>query len=199
MFSQGDVIVRREVFHGAVYSGVPAHVVEDTPDLLAIFVQTGSEIGFPPHKFHHQWKDRGIFTWQGHGKLSLQRPDDAYSVDVFWDGPDRDFSCWYLNLQEPFHRTPLGFDTMDHEIDVLVLPDGSIHEKDQDLFAEAVQNGKFSAAEAGEILTTRDHVVEMVRGGDRWWNDNWREWAPPASWTAEALPHCWAQLPTGRV
>lgn len=194
MFSPGDVIVRREVFHGSVFSGMPVHVVEDSPQLLETFVQTGSEIGYPPHKFRHPWIDQGIFAWRGHGKLSLQRPGEAYSVDVFWTGPERKFACWYINLQEPFRRTAVGIDTMDHELDVQVLPDGSVQEKDQDHFAKAVRIGKFSAAEAQAISSTRDQILEMTRDGQPWWDEKWREWTPPSHWKAKNLPANWAQM-----
>ncbi len=65
-----------------------------------------------------------------HGVLMLQRPGEAHAVWHFWDGPDRDFTCWHLNLQAPFRRTPIGYDTQDLELDLVVSPDGSFVLKD---------------------------------------------------------------------
>jgi predicted RNA-binding protein associated with RNAse of E/G family len=37
-----------------------------------------------------------------------------------------------INLQEPFRRTPIGIDTQDHELDVIVLTSGEWSVKDED-------------------------------------------------------------------
>jgi Protein of unknown function (DUF402) len=42
----------------------------------------------------------------------------------FWRGEHDAFTCWYVNLEEPFHRTPIGIDFADLELDIVVLPDG---------------------------------------------------------------------------
>jgi hypothetical protein len=115
----GDVVVRRDVWRGRPWVGVAAIVIQDGPRLLAVYVPEGAEIGveagaeFP---IVHPW--HGLGNWQGHGIVVLHRPGDAYSVWVFWDGEDRRFSAWYLNLEEPFVRTALGIDTRDHELDL---------------------------------------------------------------------------------
>jgi hypothetical protein len=44
---------------------------------------------------------------------------------MHWEGAARAFGAWYVNLQEPFRRSRLGFDTQDLELDVVVSPDGS--------------------------------------------------------------------------
>ena len=41
---------------------------------------------------------------------SRGRPWFAMPV-VVWDGPERAFAGWYLNLTESFRRTTVGFDT----------------------------------------------------------------------------------------
>ena len=71
----------------------------------------------------------------------LQRPDDHYAVWHFWDGPDRDFVCWYLNLQTAFVRSPDGYSTQDLELDVLVFADGSHIVKDDELLDESGGRG----------------------------------------------------------
>ena len=51
---------------------------------------------FVPGPEVHPWADRE--AWQGHGVLQLQRPGEMHAVWVFWSGPDRTFSYWYVNL-----------------------------------------------------------------------------------------------------
>ena len=54
----------------------------------------------------------------GHGTLMLRRPGDRYSIWVFWDGDEREFECWYVNFEEPYRRSKIGIDTLDHELDL---------------------------------------------------------------------------------
>lgn len=69
-------------------------------------------------------------AWAGHGCLMVQRPGEHHAVWHFWDGADRRFSHWYVNLQTAFRRTAIGYDTQDLEVDAgchwwdIPLPDG---------------------------------------------------------------------------
>lgn len=54
----------------------------------------------------------------------VQRPGDPHAVWHFWTGPDREFTCWYINLQADFVRAAIGYDTQDFELDLVVFPDG---------------------------------------------------------------------------
>jgi len=45
-WSPGDVIVRREVWHGRPWLANPLYVVEDTDDLLVLYQPEGSPWGF---------------------------------------------------------------------------------------------------------------------------------------------------------
>jgi len=108
-------------------------VVADVPDLLATYLPEGAQFAFADgHPLGpHPWSGRP--AWQGHGVLMLQRPGESYAVWHFWDGPQRDFAGWYVNLQEPFRRTTLGFDTQDLELDLWAPAEGGWALKDNDL------------------------------------------------------------------
>jgi len=101
------------VWQGKPWLGTIVFVVEDTPDLLASYLPEGSPFIFPdgewPGDGRHPWHGRGV--WEGHGVLMLQRPGESYAVWHFWNGPGRRFGGWYLNLQEPFRRTAVGYDS----------------------------------------------------------------------------------------
>lgn len=137
----GQLIVRREVlglghdFHpsprpdwyGRAWEALPVFVVEDTDEHLVTYIPEGAEMGFvdgewPTPDGKHPWHRRT--HWQGHGCLMVQRPGDPYAVWHFWDGPDRDFTCWYINLQADHRRTEIGYDTQDFELDFVVFPGG---------------------------------------------------------------------------
>ncbi len=111
----GQTIVRREVLNdGRSWLAFPFVVVRDDAELLATYIAEGAPFSFTPGAWptsdgRHPWSDRE--GWSGHGTLMLQRPGEMRAVRVFWEGPDRRFSCWYINIQEPFRRTADGFDT----------------------------------------------------------------------------------------
>ena len=47
--------------------------------------------------------------------------------------PAWEFLGWYVNLEEPFRRTPLGFDVRDLQLDILVDPERKWRWKDSEL------------------------------------------------------------------
>ncbi|MEU5690364.1 DUF402 domain-containing protein [Actinosynnema sp. NPDC020468] len=191
-FSPGDVVLRREVLHGRVWSVLPSLVVRDEPGLLVLFTAPGTPFGYPPHPYPHKWQLQGSTHWRGNGRLQLHRPRDAYSVDLFWKGEDRVFNGWYLNLQDPYRRTPFGIDTLDHELDYSVSPDGTWREHDRDEFEAQVAEGKYTA-EQGEAIRRQGAEIEaMLTAGTQWWDPSWADWTPDPSWSAPALPRDWA-------
>lgn len=123
----GEVVVRREVLSdGRVWLELPVIVVRDDPDLLATYIAEGAPFRFPAGDWptpdgHHPW--HALTSWEPPGVLMLQRPGEAYAVWVFWSGPNREFDCWYINLQQPFRRTTTGYDTLDMELDIVVPVD----------------------------------------------------------------------------
>ena len=158
-------------------------VLRDDDDLLVTYLFEGSPFSTPDPDFPwgaHPWLRYGSF--RGHGVLMQQRPGDAHAVWAFWTGPERVFSHWYVNFQDPFVRTADGFDTFDHELDLVVMPDGSYHWKDVAEFEQMVADGKFSDAEAQGIRDEAAKVVAALDRGERWWDESWAAWTPPPGW-----------------
>ena len=188
----GTVVVRREVWRGRPWAAIPVIVVRDEPELLVTYIAEGAELGFSDGDWpggRHPWY--GKAAWRGHGVLMLQRPADAYAVWAFWRDPGRGFAGWYVNFQAPFARTAAGYDTLDHELD-LWLPDGRAWEwKDRHLLEQRVAEGRFTPAEADRIRGDAARVAAELDAGRRWWDDDWADWAPDASWAAPALPRGW--------
>jgi hypothetical protein len=195
-FSPGDVVLRREVLHGRPWAVLPTRVIVDEPGLLAVFVVPGTPLGLPDHHWPHGWRTSGATRWRGHGKLLLHRPDDAYSVDLYWRGEDRAFHGWYLNLQDPYRRTPLGFDTLDHELDYWIPADGSPWEdRDRAEFEEQVLLGKYSPELAERVRQQGEDIEKMIVTGSTWWDPAWADWAPDPDWEVPALPDGWEDYP----
>ena len=181
MWSEGERILRREVRNdGWSWAEMPVVVVRDEPDLLATYLAEGTGFTFPPGPETHPWAGRG--AWEGHGVLMLQWPGEMHAVWVFWDGPDRELACWYLNLQEPFRRTRHGYDTQDLELDVVVHPDGRVELKDEELLDLRVREGRFTDDQAREIRAEGDRLVARLHAGERWWDPWWALWEPDPAW-----------------
>lgn len=188
----GEMIVRRERWRGETYSGYAAIVVEDQPYQLALYLPEGAPFGFPEGSWpgDHLWAGRT--AWEGHGLSMLHRPGDASAIFVFWEGPDRAFSRWYLNLQAPYRRTAIGIDTLDHVLDLWSTDGTEWHRKDEELLDERVQEGFLSPAEAGLIRAEADRFEQEIAESGPWWDPAWKHWEPDPSWPAPELPEGWA-------
>lgn len=194
MWRPGDVIVRREVWRGRPYGAWGGHVVSDEDDLLVLYMPAGSPLEFA-HDFFgapHPWGRRK--RWHGHGVLQLQRPAEMHSVWVFWDGPDRDFAAWYVNIQEPFRRTPIGVDTQDLELDIVVEPDGSWTVKDDDKLEAWVERGRYTEADVSAIRAEGARLIAELDAGRRWWSEDWASWEPDPEWQVPELPDGWDRV-----
>jgi len=188
----GEAIVRREVWRGEPKGAWAGLVVEDTPELLALYMPEGSQFAFPGDFFGapHPWsrKDR----WEGHGVLQLQRPGSMHAVWVFWQGPSRELGAWYVNLQEPFRRTARGFDTQDLELDIVVAVDGSWRYKDDEKLEGWIERGRWTADEVAAIRREGARVAAELDAGRQWWSAEWAEWEPDPAWSLPELPPDWA-------
>ena len=192
-WERGDIVVRRDVWRGRPWVGVAAIVISDDPGLLALYVPEGAEIAVvDTGPIVHPWSDTR--AWEGHGIVVLHRPGDAYSVNVFWDGPAREFGRWYLNLEDPFRRTALGVDTHDHELD-LWSTDGIVwHWKDAELLDQRVSEGLYTADQAAAIRAEGDRLYAEVSDGGGWWDERWAAWDPPAEGRPPRLLAGWDRI-----
>lgn len=194
MWSSGQWIVRREVWRGRPWIGMPVLVVDDNDELLVTYLAEGSPFAFPEGEWPgggHPW--RGRRRWTGHGMLMLQRPGDAYAVFHFWEGPRCTFAGWYLNFQSRPTRTHVGFDTLDHEIDIWWPAGGTWRWKDVDALQERVHDGRFTQDEANAIKVGAEQVARGLSREGRWWGDEWIEWRPPPLEVPE-LPDDWDRI-----
>jgi len=194
-WAAGDVVVRREIAWGHPWLACPVFVVADTSELLATYLPEGAPFGYLPGWPHPWYPQPG---WRGHGVLMLQRPGESFAVWHFWEDPDRAFSRWYVNFQEPFRRTAIGYDTQDLELDLVIYPDRSWRLKDADLVDQRVREGRFSAAVADSIRADAARMLGELDAGRCFWDDRWASWRPDPGWAPRALPDGWeAARPMG--
>jgi len=202
-WSRGDVIVRREELGlqpdevadrtsaTGVWLEAPVFVVADSAAQLVSYMAPGAPFRFPDGRWptpdgRHPWSDRA--GWSGHGCLMVQRPDDHVAVWHFWDGPDRDFVCWYLNLQTAFVRTPDGYSTQDLELDIIVFPDGTHVVKDDEVLDDRVAEGRYSSELVAWVRSYGQQLTDRLDASGPWWDRSWAEWTAPTHWIDPELP-----------
>ncbi|MFI2778366.1 DUF402 domain-containing protein [Streptomyces sp. ALB3] len=182
-FRTGEVIVRREVLDGREWMVYPVTVAGDDGRTLAVYLAQGTPLTFGRGDFRwglHPWTEFA-HAWQSSGVLQLQRDGEAYSVWGRWDGGV--LVEWYVNFQAPLVRTERGFDTLDHELDLIIPGDGSPHRwKDVEHFEERVRTGGFTPGEEATVRAAAREVEALVVKGECWWEE-WRDWRAPAGWT----------------
>jgi hypothetical protein len=197
MWQPGDSIVLRERWGSAIFEARPTTVVLDLPERTMLFVPAdvvcalpidddGAELRMPDRPWHLELRPRGHSAI-----LSFAWPDTPYAILLLLDN-DGSPRGWYVNLQTPLARTPVGFDTVDHALDVLVTLDRSSWTwKDEDELAEAIALGLFTEADAASFRSWGERAVEHLVNRRPPFDVDWEDWRPDPTWTMPELPPDW--------
>jgi hypothetical protein len=152
----------------------PLTVVSDDGETLATMLEDGCPFTFPEHPFGpHPWA--GVPAWSGPTLLQLRRDGDWYSVWKFFDGAV--FRHWYVNFEQPVVRRFDGIDTDDHQLDLVIEPDGTTRWKDVEDLGPCVSSGRMSVAQVLAALDAAAEVADRLARDDRWWAP-WDDWTP---------------------
>jgi hypothetical protein len=126
-------------------------------------------------------------VWKGPGVLFMSPTGMPWSVWLFWD-EDGSFSCWYVNLELPHRRDHESTWTGDHELDLVIEPDGTVSVKDADDLEAAVAAGLFTRTESGQIHWHAELAAESFKRGDWPFAQEWVDWRPDPEWGLPELP-----------
>ncbi|MCO5200413.1 MAG: DUF402 domain-containing protein [Chloroflexi bacterium] len=190
----GDEVVLRYITRLDGVAGMtwPARVVRDD-ELLALYVPRGSM-----QMAWHQppGQSRGLVEreWR-RDMLRLMFPGKAHSVWCFWEGDERRFTSYYVNMEEPFRRTAIGVDTNDHALDIVVNPDLSWSWKDLDEFEGLVARGTYSPEFGQAVREEAEQVVADIEARREPFDAGWDAWMPPAGWELPRLHPRWRDEP----
>jgi hypothetical protein len=123
--------------------------------------------------------------------LRLTEPGAAHSVLLLWN-ESRQFVSWYIDLETPMSRTPLGFDYMDQMLDIAVTPDLSSRRwKDEDELQECVRLGLWDAAQAAAVRAEGELALARLLAREPPLNEPWEHWRPDPLWSVPILPAGW--------
>jgi Protein of unknown function (DUF402) len=195
-FRTGSPIVLREIWHGRVFEARPTIVVQDDPHQTMLYLPgrvrcgvaigpDGQELRLPDADWRLEIRARG-----DEPILSFAWPEIPYSV-LLWTAEDGR-RVWYVNLQDPLERTPIGFDTVDHALDVLVeLDRSSWRWKDEDELERAVGSGLFSEADAEGFRRWGERARDRILSGEPPFDRAWSGWCPDPTWSFPQLVPGW--------
>jgi hypothetical protein len=196
----GAAVLWRSVHDGVVRTAVPVRVVRDDPRLIALYLAPGTHFrdwagrrGWP----HCRADDCEQRVWHTTRRLTLYTPGDAHSVTLFWRAADGAFSGWYIDLERPWTRTHLGFDSLDQMLDIVIAPDLSSWKlKDEDELAWAQQIGALSPEEVAAVRAEAERAVIYIERRGSPYCDGWERWTPDPAWTIPELPAGWQDVET---
>lgn len=187
MWSEGAVVVVRELWKGRVWKARPWIVVQDDPDELVLWIPAGTPTRVPGGSGipRDDWElEDGTFT---RAALRIARPGQLHSILLFEGETGLE---WYVNLERPLRRSRVGFDHLDRELDLLARPDGTWEWLDEDEFEEAQALGVIDPVEAAEIRAEGERVLAQ------WpFPTGWEDWRPDPAWPLPELPAGWDEVP----
>jgi uncharacterized protein len=207
----GESIALREVWRGRIWEARPATVVDDGRDRCVLYVPPRAGVRMPmrgprgelriaPERAYERWRLGLAAGAPRRHVLSFAWPDRAYAVLLMFEPSTFAFRGWYVNLQAPLARSGVGFDTVDHALDVVVSPDRSWTWKDEDELERFVEVGLFTPAEARAFRADGERAVEGLNARDEPFDDAWITWRPDPRWPRARMPRRWAteSSPLGR-
>jgi hypothetical protein len=203
-WERGSQVVYREVWQNKVWTARPVTVVQDTPDLIVLYICFGTCWKIPERPagfddFAHfrlsgKWGFKDVI-WKWGDALYWIEPGAAHAVHVMWSQSPREFVGWYVNMQEPVRRTQMGFDFMDQDLDIVVKPEVSEwHWKDEDVMQTGLELGIYTTQQVRDIRAEGERVVENIQRQAAPFDNSWLDWKPDPAWPIPTLPAGWDQL-----
>jgi Protein of unknown function (DUF402) len=201
----GDIALVQEVWRERVWAARPVRVVRDDGDFVALWFPRGTRWKAPTSDPHRPWlEDRGgrlaecavsgewVFRdaeWDV-DTLWLMHAGDWHAVWVSWLDDGTHWG-WYVNLQEPFRRTKLGFETMDLVLDLIIDPDGTWRWKDEDELAAFARRGLVDRKTEDFLRAEGHRVLARAERNEPPFSEPWLEWRPDPAWDTPELPAEW--------
>lgn len=185
----------REAGKPGLLQGWPYVVVEDSEDWLALWMPVGTRMRLVdlgdrgravPDMVHGE---HPTLEFRRGEVLRLMRPNEYASIWLHWRPDDaREFLGWYVNIEAPYVRTPVGVDTTDLSLDLVVWPDLSWEWKDEEHQQNWEDLGVFTPEESRRIRLEGERVIQSVEARRTPFDGAWLDWRPPAHWIAPTPP-----------
>jgi uncharacterized protein len=190
MWSSGDAVVLRDIWFGEVWRAVPAVVVVDASEATAVFIPLGCESVYPADGDGREIRlpTRGVARASrrtSERALVLVQPQSAWSLWHFFRD-DGAFDRWYVNFERPLGRGAVTLDYVDHKLDLIARPDGSLTWKDEDELEEAAALGLLDPA---AVRRDAERLLERPP-----WPTGWEDFRADPAWPVPELPPGWDEV-----
>ena len=210
IWKSGDVVALRGVYNRRVSYMQSAIVVRDDPEEVALAILPGAECSAPneyingKHGNSGQWDRWGMYLqgnwemqpylWQTNRLLILLHPDKYYASYYFWEAATDRFLCYYINFQLPFHRSEIGFDTFDLELDLIIEPTYEWSWKDVDAYHKGIERGILLKEWIQEITSAQPEIFDKLAEREYPFDGTWLDWTPDPRWSPPTLPENWDKI-----
>jgi hypothetical protein len=177
-------------------------VVHDTPTEVAVYMQPdypdkrrNTQLGGPITQKHRPvialrdgWRDQ---LWPPWRVLTIKRPNDDHSISLSWRADTGEFAHWYIDLTSPLRRSSVGFDLLEHGLDLVVDAEMRFwHWKDEEELTWAVAQGTYTKREGEQIYAEGGRALERLRREAKHL-ERWIPWRPDPGWARPQLPTSW--------
>lgn len=205
-WAPGDHVTVRYVGHSrrdvvgvpGLLQGWPHVVVQDTPDLLALWMPVGTRMKLVdltdreravPDLVHGARPGEELRRGE---LVRLMEPGRSHSVWLHWT-PDAEhrFLGYYVNLEAPHVRTSIGVDTTDDILDLMVTPDLEWHWKDEEQVPQWVAAEVYTAREMEAIRAHGAAVIADIEARRFPFDGSWVAWRSEAGWSVPETPPDW--------
>ncbi len=171
----------------------PMVVVEDTAELVSLWLPAGTPTklslpivpGQPRPWLEGEW-ELVDSVWERWNTLMFMVPGQWRATWVMWT-PAWEFLGWYVNLQEPIRRTPLGFDSRDLWLDVVADAERRWRWKDEDELERILEHGLISEAVATRARAEGEAAIADIERGAWPFTDDMSDWRPNPTWPTPTL------------
>jgi hypothetical protein len=201
-YRRGEQVVWRSRPQGQLATVMPLTVIQDSPGVIALIQhdgcvymkRTGRRGGGPGGRLMlpDGWDGGHSPVRWVNDVVKVHVPGTHHSVMRRWDRSNGDFEGWYVNLELPWVRTTIGFDSLDLVLDVVVEPDlSSAHLKDEAELDWSVEHGVLARDLAISAHREAARVFELIAARDGAFGADWSQWSPDPSWPMAQLPDDW--------
>lgn len=205
VWKPGDVATLRWVRNSPADLVAPVRIVEHDASRTMLFLQAGSPLKVRANAAGERVgrelplmeRERAVAAltdgaWTGNHTLMIHEPHRLGSVWLFWSEVGWSFQNYYINLQEPLVASPVGFDTADYLLDIVVQPDLSWQWKDEDEFDEALEQELIQPVLLHAARAEGRRFIREIEGRQWPFGQDVEKWRPQPEWEMPALPSNWA-------
>ncbi len=204
LWNEGETALLRGVYDGHLTYVQSVRVIKDTPEETVLCTWPGAECMAPAgylrggHTTWDRWHETTSHTlnlekyaWHTNRFLTVLEPKKYFSTIYIWRADTGVFDCYYINFQLPFKRTPLGFDTLDLDLDIVIEPSYDWQWKDVEEYQHGIQTGGIKLEWIGEVERARKEIATRLQSRSYPLDGSWLNWTPNLNWPALKLPVNW--------